>query len=249
MQWEGRPGILMQRLDGHGILAEIQRRPWRAWALATLCGRVHADVNGIRAPENLPDQKRRKRRIESLADVPSALRTAVLRELDRLPDGEALCHGDFHPDNVMLCSTGPAVIDWPNATRGDACGDFARSSVMMRVGAIPPGAPRLIRGDIGRAVGSSPAPTLPGMKERDATRTQSFGAGNLFEPSTDLRTTFPKNAIRFSASRKTCSEAWSLDLRLPSSGSLGDGRGAATSCTRCTTLPARHTAATPTRSH
>ena len=146
IEWEGRPGILMQRLDGRGILAEIQRRPWRAWALATLCGRVHADVNGIRAPENLPELRSEvRRRIESLEDVPSAVRTAVLRELDRLPDGEALCHGDFHPDNVMLCSSGPAVIDWPNATRGDACGDFARSSLMMRVGAIPPGAPRLIR--------------------------------------------------------------------------------------------------------
>ena len=146
MDWNGRPGILMQRLDGCGILAEIQRRPWRLWALARLCGRVHANLNALPAPAQLPELKEDlKRRIESEASIPTRFRVAALNELDRLPDGDALCHGDFHPDNVLLCSTGPAVIDWPNATRGDACGDFARTVLMMELGTLPPGAPALIR--------------------------------------------------------------------------------------------------------
>jgi aminoglycoside phosphotransferase (APT) family kinase protein len=146
MDWNGRPGILMQRLNGHGILTEIQRRPWRVLALATLCGRVHAGLNGLRAPANLPDLRSDlRRRIEGEAGIPSELRVAALDELDRMPDGDALCHGDFQPDNVLLCPTGPAVIDWPNATRGDACGDFARTALMMKLGSLAPGAPPLIR--------------------------------------------------------------------------------------------------------
>jgi len=146
MNWDGRPGLRMQRLDGRGMLAEIQARPWRVWALAKLCGRVHADVNRVRAPETLPDLRSTLgRRIESLESAPTALRRAALAELSSLPDGDALCHGDFQPDNVLLCSTGPAVIDWPHATRGDPCGDFARTALVMRLGALPPGAPPLIR--------------------------------------------------------------------------------------------------------
>ena len=146
MDWNGRPGIRMQRLDGRGILAEIQRRPWRVLALAALCGRVHADVNHLRAPVSLPELKRElRRRIESNESIPSELRATALDELKRLPDGDALCHGDFQPDNVLLCSTGPAVIDWPNATRGDPCGDFARTALMMELGTLAPGAPPLIR--------------------------------------------------------------------------------------------------------
>jgi aminoglycoside phosphotransferase (APT) family kinase protein len=146
MDWDGRPGLRMQRLDGRAILAEIQRRPWRVWTLARLCGRVHADVNRVRAPETLPDLRSElKRRIEGLEGAPTALRAAALEELYRLPDGDALCHGDFQPDNVLLCSTGPAVIDWPNATRGDPCGDFARTVLMLKAGSLPPGAPPLIR--------------------------------------------------------------------------------------------------------
>jgi len=144
--WNGRPGILLQRVDGRGILSEIQHRPWRMWALAALCGRVHADLNALRAPANLPEQRSElRRRIVGEPSIPAELREAALHELDRMPDGDALCHGDFHPDNVLLCPSGPVVIDWPNATRGEACGDFARTALMMHLGALAPGAPPLIR--------------------------------------------------------------------------------------------------------
>lgn len=145
MEWNGRPALRLERLDGRGVLAELQQRPWRAWTLARLCGRVHARLNQIRAPDALPAlQGELRRRLEDQA-IPGALRAAALAELDRLPDGDALCHGDFQPDNVLLCSGGPVVIDWPNAARGDACADFARTALMMRFGALPPGAPSLIR--------------------------------------------------------------------------------------------------------
>jgi aminoglycoside phosphotransferase (APT) family kinase protein len=146
MEWNGRPGILMERLAGSAVLPEIQRRPWRVWSLATLTGRVHAELNALRGPASLPKLRPElRRRIEGAASLPEPLRTSALEVLDRLPDGDALCHGDFHPDNVLLCPGGPAVIDWPNATRGDPCADFARTTVMLRAGALPPGAPRLIR--------------------------------------------------------------------------------------------------------
>lgn len=146
VDWQGRPGIVMQRLDGLGMLAEIQRRPWQVWALARRLGRIHADLNRLRAPANLPSLKDQlRRRIVGLDSIPRALRDEALEGLDRLPDGDALCHGDFQPDNVLLCPTGPVVIDWSNATRGDPCADFARTALMMKLGSLAPGAPRLIR--------------------------------------------------------------------------------------------------------
>jgi aminoglycoside phosphotransferase (APT) family kinase protein len=145
-QHEGRPGLVLERLDGHDLFAEMQRRPWRVFELALLTGRLHAELNALAAPPALPELRGElRRRIERLADVPDELRAAALAELARLPDGTALCHGDFHPQNVLLCPHGPAVIDWPHATRGDPCADFARTFLMLRVGAVPPGAPALIR--------------------------------------------------------------------------------------------------------
>ncbi len=61
------------------------------------------------------------------------------------PPGEIICHGDFHPGNVLLSDRGPILIDWTGATRGDLTADFARTRLMLQVGELPPGVPAAIR--------------------------------------------------------------------------------------------------------
>ncbi|MFL7794515.1 MAG: phosphotransferase family protein [Anaerolineae bacterium] len=73
------------------------------------------------------------------------MKEQVLRTLDRLLDGDVVCHGDYHPDNVIISSRGSVVIDCMNATRGNPLADVARTSLMCRVGAAPPGASRSVR--------------------------------------------------------------------------------------------------------
>jgi aminoglycoside phosphotransferase (APT) family kinase protein len=50
-----------------------------------------------------------------------------------MPDGDRLCHGDFHPMNVLGNSSQPIVIDWPNACRGDPAGDVCRSYLILKL--------------------------------------------------------------------------------------------------------------------
>jgi len=81
--------------------------------------------------------------ITGIADEGSAeLKEQALEALERLPDGDALCHGDFHPDNILMSPRGPVIIDWPDATSGHPLADVARSSLLMRVGGLPPGTAR-----------------------------------------------------------------------------------------------------------
>ena len=49
-----------------------------------------------------------------------------------MPDGERLCHGDFHPINVLGDAARPFVIDWPDACRGDPAADVCRSYLLLR---------------------------------------------------------------------------------------------------------------------
>ncbi len=146
IEWQGRPGIVMQRVDGRDALSEISRQPWRLAELSALTGRVHAELNRIAAPAALPALRAELgERIGRDAAIPERLRAPALETLAGLPDGTALCHGDFQVANVLLSPGGPVVIDWGYATRGDADGDFARSLLMTRLGSLPPGTPRLIR--------------------------------------------------------------------------------------------------------
>jgi len=50
----------------------------------------------------------------------------------RMPDGDRLCHGDFHPMNI-LGEPSPVIIDWPDARRGDPAADVCRSYLLMKL--------------------------------------------------------------------------------------------------------------------
>jgi aminoglycoside phosphotransferase (APT) family kinase protein len=99
--------IVMERLDGVSMLTDIERRPWRV-------GR-HADL--------WADLHRR------LAAIPvDGLGSAGLPV--RFGEPTAVLHLDFHPDNIMLTSRGPVVIDWSNVSLGPAAADVAQSWVV-----------------------------------------------------------------------------------------------------------------------
>jgi aminoglycoside phosphotransferase (APT) family kinase protein len=78
--------------------------------------------------------------------VPTDVAHRALATLDELPDGDRLCHGDFHPGNVIGAPDRPVVIDWVAATRGDPDADIARTAMILRLGEPPPGASAALRG-------------------------------------------------------------------------------------------------------
>ena len=61
----------------------------------------------------------------TLLDEPQ--RQILLNGLREMPDGHHLCHGDFHPRNVLGEASHPIVIDWPNVCCGDPAADVCRS--------------------------------------------------------------------------------------------------------------------------
>ena len=72
------------------------------------------------------------------------MKETLLDVLEQLPDGNALCHSDFHPENIIISARGPIIIDWLTAKRGSPMADVARTSLVLRVGA-PPGIGAVLR--------------------------------------------------------------------------------------------------------
>ena len=134
----GRPAIVYRRVAGDTMLEAIEGRKLGHRRYGAMLGRLHAAVHAIDAPPELPDNlDRLHRRIESLETAPTDIRDAALTAVVGLPNGESVLHGDFHPGNVMLSPDGPVVIDWPDASRGHALGDVARTLVLSRIGDRP----------------------------------------------------------------------------------------------------------------
>ncbi len=136
---DGRPGLVMERLRGPDLLTMLGQKPWLVFSTGRLAGEIHARINTARAPAALPGVREVVRRgLARLAHTEPRLAEWVGRILEHLPDGDALCHGDFHPGQLMFSGHQSAVFDWSGAKRGDALFDYARTRVLLSIGEPPP---------------------------------------------------------------------------------------------------------------
>lgn len=135
---DGRQGIVFERIDGPILSAAMLSRPWKFPQLARLMADLRMTIHSCELP-GLPSQRDDLRRIiEDRVSLQDATKEALLETLEQLPDGSALCHGDFHPDNIIVSSRGLVIIDWLTVKRGNPIADIVRTSLLLRVG-TPPG--------------------------------------------------------------------------------------------------------------
>lgn len=142
----GRRALIMGRVRGGDMLGRFAARPWTLLGAGAKLGRVHAHLHETMAPPELPSlEEVWSRRITESPHVPDDARDRVLSILRGLPDGDRLCHVDFHPANVMVDGDALSVIDWPSAARGDPLADVALTAIILRGGKTTPGTPLITR--------------------------------------------------------------------------------------------------------
>ncbi len=158
---DGRVGLVVERVAGVDMLTLLQRQPWRVRRCAHQLARAHRAIHGLPAPAGLADLREVLASRIRDAGLRQVLLGQVLGLLDGLPDGDRLCHGDYHPGNLLVTPDRAAVIDWGSAARGAPEADHARTLLLLRWSQTLPGTPLLSRAVI--ATGRS---LLAGAYER-----------------------------------------------------------------------------------
>lgn len=131
---DGRRGIVYERVVGISMLDDMRKRPWLLLRHARSLADLQAQFHRLTVPGLHAGRDSLRHSIGRTPHLPEAQRAQVLNVLETLPDGQTLCHGDFHPGNVLISARGPVVIDWMTASLGSPWADVARSSMLLTVG-------------------------------------------------------------------------------------------------------------------
>ena len=124
---DGRYGLRMDRVKGRAMSEAFTDAEGCKKALNKLvdiqCG-LQKYGEGMWAPDlkqRFYDDLMRNERLSA------ERREKLLKILNGLPDGRALCHCDFHADNIFLDGDNYAIIDLLQVSRGDPAADAACS--------------------------------------------------------------------------------------------------------------------------
>ena len=111
---DGRYGIVFQRIDGPTMLKMTQVRPWTLISAARTMAAVHAQMHD-ETSSSLPSQRERmERRIGNVQSLPQDKKDLILEILSELPDEDSICHGDFHPDNILMSESVAVRVKAPS---------------------------------------------------------------------------------------------------------------------------------------
>lgn len=143
---DGRQGILYERIDGPDMYTLSLRQPWSFIQLAFKMAQLHATMHKHIIHELPSQQNQLEQAIAEASCFLTKNQIEITHQiLKELPIGEVLCHGDFHPGNIMMSSQKSIPIDWTSASTGNPIADVARTSLILSLGEIPPEAPRHTR--------------------------------------------------------------------------------------------------------
>jgi aminoglycoside phosphotransferase (APT) family kinase protein len=143
------PVQVVARAPGEVMTSALTATPWRMRGLVAALARTQAALHRVPLPPWAePDQpewsllERRLALVRMLAPtlasdgVPERL-AAVDARAPLLRVGQPIiCHGDFHPFNVLVHRRQLAVIDWTDCGIGDHHGDVARTALLFELPGI-----------------------------------------------------------------------------------------------------------------
>lgn len=127
-----RNGLIYQRVQGKAMGETLSRRPWRILRYARRMAELHVEMHASTLQVHIPAQRQKLiHKIRHAGPLPAHLQAKTMTALETMPDGDQVCHGDFHPGNILMTSQGEIIIDWIDASRGNPLADLARTTILI----------------------------------------------------------------------------------------------------------------------
>ena len=128
---DGKWAIVSEYIKGKTLTQLIKEDPDNKEAYIEKLVDLQMEVHTKTCPllNKLKDKMSRK---IAQTDFDATTRYDLHTRLESMPKHAKVCHGDFHPSNVIVTEDGTAyILDWSHATQGNASADVARTYLLF----------------------------------------------------------------------------------------------------------------------
>lgn len=142
---DGKLAEVMDRIHGTSMLEDMLTDP--ATAMTDLHTFIHLFSQVLSIHEDdIPDGSKLSNITDTMHalassdnELPANIKEFATHTLNELPRGDALCHGDFHPGNILMQDGQPYIIDWSSAHLGNPVSDIAHTYLLLTYAPKIPG--------------------------------------------------------------------------------------------------------------
>lgn len=131
---DNRWAIVSEKVNGYTISELLKNNPEAEDEYLNL----FVDIQLIILSNEVPLLNRIKekftRKLENATNIDENTKYELLQRLQGMKNHNKLCHGDFHPSNVIVTEDESIyVIDWAHVTQGNASADAARTYLLFSI--------------------------------------------------------------------------------------------------------------------
>ncbi|MFP3377659.1 aminoglycoside phosphotransferase family protein [Bacillus sp. SIMBA_069] len=129
---KNRQAIIMEYVKGDSIGDLLLNNLNEAEYYINICVNEQKKIHAIRVNTDEMEAmgERLERQIKSVHKLDEKQKESILNKLNSIKFEPRLCHGDFHPFNLILSEKNVSIIDWVDACSGDIRADVFRTYLL-----------------------------------------------------------------------------------------------------------------------
>jgi len=145
IEFEGRSGIIYTKISGKALMEKIMKHPFRSKQYITQMTELQYQMHQCKSLDIPKLKESLEWNIRQTEYLSEKQKLSMLTLLGKLPEGDCLCHGDYHPGNIISDGTNTYILDWMTASSGVPAADVARTSLLLKDATLPEEIPGIIK--------------------------------------------------------------------------------------------------------
>ncbi|MHA1916651.1 MAG: aminoglycoside phosphotransferase family protein [Promethearchaeota archaeon] len=131
---KGKIGIVYEYIEGIPLREFMGSNFKTVGKGMRMLAEIHAEMHKYEIKDILSQHQYYSLAINRTDQLDEDRKKRVINYLETLPDGNVICHGDIHPENVFISKDKLYAMDWTNTYSGNPNGDVARTYYVLRYG-------------------------------------------------------------------------------------------------------------------